>query len=351
MIPIKEDPYLSIVVTARNDGHGGDLLKRAALFFLSIDELSYKYKLPVEVIVVEWNPPLDKPFLHEVFTFNELNTYLSVRFIEVPGEIHNKMKNHDSLGLHQMIAKNVGIRRANADFVLCTNIDILFSEEVFQFFSEKKLMKNTFYRTLRCDVPNEIVNKKNLNEILNYAAKNILMKIGFKKHFKYAFPYPDFFFWFKNSLYILDRVLWVLRLLFTFNTKPQISFGGLDLWACGDFTLMSKDDWEKIKGYCEFEIYPLHVDSLAIISAWASGMVQYKLNNKACVYHIDHDGTWLKTSHIPENDLIFMAKKPSLEWYKIVESAKKLKKLKRPFEINSENWGLYDCHLKEVIKK
>ncbi len=41
-----------------------------------------------------------------------------------------------------MIAKNVGIRRARGAFILCTNIDILFSDALFRLLADR-----TFDRT------------------------------------------------------------------------------------------------------------------------------------------------------------------------------------------------------------
>ena len=47
-----------------------------------------------------------------------------------PSVLHRRLKYADRLPLFQMIAKNVGIRRAKGQFVLATNIDILFSDEL-----------------------------------------------------------------------------------------------------------------------------------------------------------------------------------------------------------------------------
>ena len=53
-----------------------------------------------------------------------------VRIIEVPPELHRRFRHSENLPLFQMIAKNVGIRRARGRFVLATNIDILLSDEL-----------------------------------------------------------------------------------------------------------------------------------------------------------------------------------------------------------------------------
>ena len=52
------------------------------------------------------------------------------------------------LPLFQMIAKNVGIRRARGEFVLATNIDVLFSDELMVRIAQRDLRADRLYR---CD--------------------------------------------------------------------------------------------------------------------------------------------------------------------------------------------------------
>jgi hypothetical protein len=52
-------PYLSIVATARNDGHGGDLLHRMQLFVENVIGQCNRHNLDAELVLVEWNPPDD----------------------------------------------------------------------------------------------------------------------------------------------------------------------------------------------------------------------------------------------------------------------------------------------------
>ena len=122
-------PYLSVVVTSRNDDHGGDPLTRLQAFVNSFDAQCRLKGLDAEVIIVEWNPPLDKPRLQTLVRWPE-SCICDYRFVEVPPEIHNTLNGSDVLPLFQMIAKNVGIRRARGRFVLATNIDIIFSNEL-----------------------------------------------------------------------------------------------------------------------------------------------------------------------------------------------------------------------------
>ena len=146
-------PYLSIVAASRNDNHGGDMHKRMRIFVNGLIHQCNKFKLPCELIMVEWNPPADKPLLNEILPSPSMDDYLSIRYLIVPHELHAKLKIAEELPLFQMIAKNVGIRRAKAEFVLCTNVDLLFSDELFAELAKRKLEQGKYYRANRCDIP------------------------------------------------------------------------------------------------------------------------------------------------------------------------------------------------------
>ena len=71
-----------------------------------------------------------------------------------------------------MIAKNVGIRRARGKYVLATNIDVLFSDELFMCFKKKKLKPGILYRTNRLDIPAEIPNQVFFDQVLDHCKRN-----------------------------------------------------------------------------------------------------------------------------------------------------------------------------------
>src|SRR5215472_11823915 len=119
-------PYLSLVVTGRNDDHGGNLLGRMQAFVNGWLNQARAHGLDSELIIVEWNPPPDRPRLAEALRWPEDFGPCVVRIIEVPAELHARYPHGNVLPLYQMIGKNVGIRRARGRFVLATNIDILF---------------------------------------------------------------------------------------------------------------------------------------------------------------------------------------------------------------------------------
>jgi len=148
---ISADPYLSVVVTTRNDDHGGDPLVRLQAFVNSLDEQCRRTGLDAEIIIVEWNPPAGRPRLHTLLKTPQpcVCTY---RFIEVPAELHDSFQYADVLPLFQMIAKNVGIRRARGRFVLATNIDIIFSNETIEYIASGQLRPGVMYRVDRHDI-------------------------------------------------------------------------------------------------------------------------------------------------------------------------------------------------------
>jgi len=145
------EPYLSVVVTTRNDDHGGDPLKRLQAFVNAFDEQARRTGLDAEVIVVEWNPPPERPTVGAMLRLPD-PSWCTYRFVEVPPELHAGLRHADVLPLFQMIAKNVGIRRASGRFILATNIDIIFSMELVEYLGSQPLQPGYLYRVDRHDI-------------------------------------------------------------------------------------------------------------------------------------------------------------------------------------------------------
>ena len=144
-------PQVSFVATSRNDGHGGDLLGRMQRFVDGLDAQCRRHDLTAELVLVEWNPPVDHSSLVDVLSWPESGGSLSVRLVTVPPAFHDRLDHSDSMPLYQMIAKNVGIRRARGAFVAATNIDILFSDKVMDALAHN-LRPGMLYRADRHDV-------------------------------------------------------------------------------------------------------------------------------------------------------------------------------------------------------
>lgn len=338
------EPYLSIVVASRNDNHGGDLMKRMRIFLKALIFQCNQYKLHCELIVVEWNPSPEKELLHQVLEKSNNNDFVSIRYIIVPNNIHSKMAFSAALPLYQMIAKNVGIRRAKANFILCTNVDLIFSDELFSQLAKKDLKEGCFYRANRCDVPNTIDESLSVPEQIKFCQQHIKLRLGKNKHFPnfanttgLLFKYPVF-------LPILKALS---KLKATYYNSFEDQLNELDLDACGDFTLMSKNDWLKIDGYVELEMYSIHIDSMAIIAAAALGIKQQIFEGDACTYHMEHTGGWEFKN--PIDKIYFYTNKPVLDWWTVRMAGLYILEKKINFKMNKKDWGLLNVNLQEII--
>jgi len=264
------DIKLSIIVTARNDDHGGGFMNRMQIFVNGLLAQCNRHKLSAELIIVEWNPPADKPGLSQALIWPEESGHCTVRIIEVPPEIHKRYKYAHKLPLYQMIAKNVGMRRARGRFILATNIDVLFSDELMRFLAAGELREGVLYRIDRTDVPEDVDPAGSIDEQLEYCLENII-RINCREG-----TYQKLTGRYYASYGHLDVVLTNLH----FN-------------ACGDFTLMSTADWLRLRGYPEFDMYSPHLDSLMLVISYYAGIRQEILREPMRLYHLEHGGAWV----------------------------------------------------------
>jgi len=167
-------PYLSVVAASRNDEHGGDLTRRTQIFVDSLVDHANRHRLRIELILVEWNPPSDRPPLEEELRWPMANEWCEIRIVTVPSEIHHRLPYAMALPMFQMMAKNVGVRRAKGQFVLQTNIDIVFSEPLFKWIARRELKPAVLYRCDRVDVGRNVPIGTMLDDVLHYCATHVL---------------------------------------------------------------------------------------------------------------------------------------------------------------------------------
>ena len=166
-------PYISMVVAARNDNHGGNMLRRRHACLDSWMFQAQRYDLPSEIVVVEWNSPEGARKLKDDLRWPQSTSPCEVRFVEVSREIHRSIPYPDAIPLHQMISKNVGIRRARGQFVLSTNLDIIFSAELMEFLAARKLESRALYRIDRYDVANNLPAEGGVDGLLAFCGNHI----------------------------------------------------------------------------------------------------------------------------------------------------------------------------------
>lgn len=250
-------PYLSIVGWARNDGYTPNYAKRLehALGFL-VRQLD-RHAVPSEVIVVEWNPPPDRPLLAEEMASLGASGHVSVRFIVVPAKHHEGPQGWQTRGMHVNNAANVGMRRARGRFVTPKALDTFYSEQLVSRLGQRTLDDDCVYRCDRLDARMEDESWLDLpdDRLLDALAGHVVHRNDRLTH----------------------SIDWKMRDLHT-N-------------ACGDFILMTARRWHEIRGYQKDpSVLCLDSDSIALHAAAAHGASEIHWRDE-CIYKVIHGNT------------------------------------------------------------
>ncbi len=322
-----DQPYLSIVMASRNDDHGGNMIDRMQTSVNGIIEQSQRFKLKTELIVVEWNKPEGKAGLAEALIWPDHSDYCSVRFQEVPNDIHQRYDYHDLLRFFQMIAKNVGIRRARGQFILATNIDIMFTNALFEFFASGKMERGRLYRVDRWDADEHIPLKLPIDKQLGHCYKNVL-RINLKEGTQ-DFEKGIFYDHFRTEIG---------------HKKPPLHTN-----ACGDFQLMWRGHWHELKGYPELHMFSLHLDSLFEYIAYYAGFEETILKDPMVCFHIEHIngasyGQNKKASYLNMRKAIREFRHDELEAF-----CELMEVFDKPVMFNADIWGLIEDDLPDYL--
>lgn len=252
-------PYISIVIATRNDNYGENMQQRLSMFVKSLDRYQLKYPSLFELIVVEWNPPTNTPSLAEIIP---QCSNLPVRVITVPANVHNQFGTKHPL--IEFRAKNVGIRRSRGEYVLITNPDILFSEDMIEQFSLRILTPNVLYRTDRFDFKSYDIDMNDVDSYVPYAIKNT-----FHGHLS------------DDNLYSINHGT-------NLSDFPKSDYSRLHTNASGDFILSHRSSFDLINGLYEDDDFSHHADSISVIRFFYSQIPQCILSAPMCIFHQDH---------------------------------------------------------------
>ena len=302
-------PTVSVVVTSRNDDRGGGMLHRMQVFMNGLLRQADQHRLPLELIIVEWNPPAGAKRLAEVVNCAAAGPECRVRFIEVPAAVHAKVPHADRIALFQFIAKNVGIRRAAGDYVLATNLDVLLSPALMAFLASDRLSPDCFYRVDRYDVEGRVPSDADIGAQLDYCAAHVVLVHSVRGMHKPTLA-TALARWFSNR----------------FGVDP--SAGAIHTQACGDFTLMAREQWHTLGGYPELPSHA-YVDGLLCYMAASSGLRQVILQEPHRVYHQEHAGMFLGSSD----------ERPVMDYQQYRAWCEEMVRTRRPLHVNGDDWG------------
>jgi hypothetical protein len=121
-----------------------------------------------------------------------------------------------------------------------------------------------------------------------------------------------------------------------------VSPASLHLGTAGDFTLMAREHWFAVRGYPEFAVFPLHVDTLLCYQAHHAGARETVLTEPLRLYHIEHgSGTaWTGAGTPPILQRLKSEGIPFLGAGQVLRWATAMRRRERPLLFNPPDWGL-----------
>ncbi len=350
-------PYLSVVAASRNDDHGGDPLVRTQIFINCFARQCEQYQLPAELILVDWNPVEGRPGLAGVLQLPPDTACCTARVITVPPALHHRFKYADRLGFFQMIAKNAGIRRARGRFILATNIDIIFSDELMRHIARQQLDPKKMLRVDRYDIHRDIPPSFSVEQTLDYAWTHPVRsnrRLGLKELTEHLYGgdpsrrevVPDPALCPRPEGIRIEKIQgdWAVQ------PGPQTTVYDLHTNACGDFTLLSREGWEAIHGYAEFAAYSFNIDTLGVAAAHYAGFHEVSLLPPCVCFHIEHS---LGSGWTPEGEKkLFerLREKKILnpDWPVVFPLMEAMRTGELPVALNGPSWGLAAFELPET---
>lgn len=243
---------LSIVVTGRNDGYGGDFNGRFLRTLAFNHDRLTERGVSHEIVLVEWAPPADRPQLGALLRESLPRLGSSLITYLVDPRYHEACSLNPKMAYLEHLAKNVGIRRAQGRAVLSTNTDIYLGPGVVEAIASGAIEPRTIYRATRTDV-----------------------KLGADE----------------------SHVHWDLledpRNQTTYKTiQPPLYAGG-----SGDFILSERESLHGLRGFNEvYRLARVGVDVNFLVKAYSSG---YRIADIGSpVYHTNHVGSFRTTKNV-----------------------------------------------------
>jgi hypothetical protein len=215
---------ITAVIISRNDNYGGHLNERATY---AINSAINTYD---EVIYVDWNSPT-----HSLLWDIKDNLQLkgNLKHFVIPPSAASQLTGYDSEAqlCCEVLARNIGIRRAEGDYIVSTNIDIIHPK--------------------REDIEN-IINESDGNTMITLSRREVTWEIinefhGGEMNFQDWSKLRDYIYVNSEKRVVAEK---------TVNGDDYSLIN-----CCGDFQIAPKHIWDEIKGFEEELIYPLYADT------------------------------------------------------------------------------------------
>lgn len=120
--------------------------------------------------------------------------------------------------------------------------------------------------------------------------------------------------------------------------------------ACGDFTLMGREQWFDLRGYPEFDVFSMNIDSVLCCAAHHAGFCEEILRDPMRIYHIEHQtgSGWTPEGRAELFARIAARGIPWLEYREYVVWAAQMRRFNSTMIFNRKDWGLANDEFTEI---
>jgi hypothetical protein len=289
---------ISAIIISRNDNYGGYLAERATY---AINSAIATYD---EVFYIDWNSE-NHSLLYDIK--NNLQLKGNLKHIVITPEIASILTNNDPQAQKccEVLARNIGIRRATGDYIVSTNIDIIHPKREDIETIIKNSDDNTFITLSRREMTWDIIKEFHGGE-LKYDQWSEL----------------------RDYIYINSEE----------RKDEEKTMAGDDysiINCCGDFQLAPRHVWDGIRGFEEELIYPLFADTNVQKKAVMHGFGLKAIYNPP-MFHINHGSKGWGGGGIADG-----INKRSNDQYRAIIYQKQTE--------NTESWGFGDTEIEFEI--
>ncbi len=305
------NPYLSIIITGRNDDYGGSkyFRKKHETFIKYYTKYLDKNFNFLEIVVVDYNQVTNrKPYIDQF----EWNKFKLVKNVVISNEKHKLLTGDAKYPFYGNFAFNEGLRVASGKFVLTTTIDAFLSLAMMKYLLKKSLDEDFFYRTdlyyftqkyFGFMLLQRVWNRVSIKQIARRHSSSKFSDLDVKLNTFYQkfVKIPRSFINHNeiNKKKIFQTTIWPSFPELSSEVNLWLEESGLHTNASGDFILAARTKWLAINGFSEDLAWSLHVDSMVLGEFCALGMKQVLFTNPLIAFHALHErGGWVGQNQV-----------------------------------------------------
>ena len=279
-LKFNKKPTISAIFFSLNDNYTKDNKERLII------ALNYMLNCVDEVVYVDWGSPNNVSLLELPYIKNNIPKTNKLIHVKISRQTINDIIPKGKHFIQQSIIRNIAIRKTTCDYIISTNVDIIFPNKKDLYNIINNDDKQTFYSISRKDVPMSSViklyseDKKKLREHLSSYVKVRGIDNNPENKFKI-----------ESKKQISET---------TDLYKQYVKYARI--WNCGDFQMAHRNIWYDVKGFEEKMLDAAQCTDTNIQKKICNYGYKLKILNNPDVFHMSHPA---RSSHSTKkfNDL------------------------------------------------